>query len=62
LRYANFDQADIREALFYDVDMLGASFRGAQASGAKRGKSPTAEAKAATTGMPAAVQAQANAA
>jgi uncharacterized protein YjbI with pentapeptide repeats len=43
LRYANFDQADIRHALFYDVDMLGASFSGSQSTGAKRGGSPTIE-------------------
>ena len=65
IRYANFDQADIREAIFYDADMLGTSFRGAQATGAKRGRSPRAEGESdASSGdqAPAAADARANAA
>ena len=62
MRYANFDQADIREAIFYDADLLGTSFRGAQSTGAKRGRSPTAEGTLPTADTSEAVQAQANAA
>lgn len=40
MRFVNFNESDVSNAIFYDVDMTGSTFVNAKTSGVKRGKAP----------------------